>query len=77
MGFKGMTQNVILCTTDTTLHFKNKLSSLPIYLHFNLQLLLCKQKSQRHRCFYQAQRDCSTLSSDIIYFSIKLQMGKH
>ena len=26
MGFRGMTQNVILCTTDTTLHFKNKLS---------------------------------------------------
>ena len=25
-GFRGMTQNVILCTNDTTLHFKNKLS---------------------------------------------------
>ena len=24
MGFRGMTQNVILCATDTTLHFKNK-----------------------------------------------------
>ena len=62
-----MAQNVIFYAPLTTLHIAfQKQAELIVYLQINLQLL-CNLRSQRHKCFYQAQRDCSTPSSDIIY----------